>query len=121
MTDRDAYLITPGKGEIIRFDKNLTGLCDAMSNAKYWSVGGQAQEVWVIRDGESKRLFEYRDGRETFRSCAGLVPAAPAPPVPVPAGDAEVIELRSRRLRSRRRPKLQAAWPGTDINDPPCN
>ena len=114
----DGYVVSPGKGEAAPYSKNLAGLCKAMSNAKFWSLGGQAQEVWVIRDGASRRLFEYRDGRDTFRSCAGLIPAAPAPQ---PPGDAQVIDLKTRRLRAGRRPKPQAAWPGIDINDPPCN
>ena len=111
MSQPDAYRVTPGQDGPKRYDRNLAGLCEAMSEAKFWSRAGPAQEVTVIRDGVTKRLFEYRDGRETFRSCAKLVPP--------PAGDPVVVQLAARKPRPRRRREM-ALWPGIDLSSPPC-
>jgi hypothetical protein len=106
------YAVSPGQGEPKRYDGTLAGVCEAMSEAKFWSIAGPAQEVSVTRDGASRRLFEYRGGRETFRSCAHLVPP--------PADDPVVTDLAARRSQPRRRRREKASWPGLDLNSPPC-
>lgn len=111
MNGQDAYWVTPGREKPKRYDPTLAGVCEAMSEAKFWSIAGPAQQVSVTRTGTRKRLFEYRDGRETFRSCAHLVPP--------PADDPVVTDLTARRSRPQRR-RERASWPGLDLSNPPC-
>lgn len=117
------YAVTPGQGEQESFPRTLEGIAGkrgAMARAKHLSVGTSAQQVLLVTGGHAKVIFEYREGRETFRSCAGLIPASGPAPEPPPAKAAEVVELAPRR-RVRDRRKVRAAWPGIDLNDPPCN
>ena len=114
------YTIEPGQGEPDFFEHTLAELGTAMGRARHLSHAGQAQQLSVTTDGKTKVIFEYQDGKETFRSCAGLIPAGGPAPVP-PERPAAVTQLagRTRKPRPRRRP-AKATWPGVDLNAPPC-
>jgi hypothetical protein len=117
------YTVTPGQGEPEFFDRanGLKGLGLAMGRAAHLSMAGIAQQVTVTANGTAKVIFEYREGRETLRSCTGFVPAGKTIPAPPVTAETVITDLAARRRSRPRRRPAKATWPGLDLADPPCN
>lgn len=120
------YAVTPGAdGEPEFFPRTLEGVAGrqgAMQRAIRLSADGTARQVSVTADGRTRVIFEYLNGRQAFRSCAGMVPAPEHAPLPPARPAAEVTELASRRQRPKRPRRTAPSWPALDeLNNPPCN
>ena len=54
-----------GSGEVTRvYPYTLSGLTDALEEARFRSFGGQAQVVAVVSEGHSKVIRRYEGGHE---------------------------------------------------------
>jgi hypothetical protein len=109
------------------FPPGLDGLCGkhgAIVRAIARSAGGHT--VLVTRttaDGKTRRVREFRDGAETWRSGVALIPPpdrATPPPAVVPVRGLTLVRGNQSPKGRRGRTRDKVSWPGLRLVAPPC-